>query len=141
MVKKKKAIKVVLDTNVLLSAILFGGRLSKIRELWRSGRIEPFVSKSTFHELKEVLDYPKFALNRAEIKMILVQEILPFFAVTEENEFVEGICKDASDDKFLSCAVSAKASFFVTGDRDLCGLVRYKSVRIVSPNDFLKKFG
>jgi len=138
--KKKKPVKVVLDTNVVVSAILFGGQLSKLREFWRSRRILPFLSRTTFQELKQVLEYPKFALNRTELKMIQMKEVLPFFAVTEDTQVVEGVCKDAEDDKFLSCALSANASFLVTGDEDLRSLTRFKSVRILSPADFLKKF-
>ncbi len=138
--KKKKPLRVVLDTNVVVSAILFGGQLSRIREFWRSGRISPFLSRATFQELKEVPEYPKFALNRKEIKMILMKEVLPYFAVTEVTQFVEGVCEDAEDHKFLSCALSANVLFLVTGDEDLRSLTKYKSVRIVSPADFLKKF-
>ena len=72
--------------------------------------------------------------------MIQMKEVLPFFAVTEDTQVVEGVCKDAEDDKFLSCALSANASFLVTGDEDLRSLTRFKSVRILSPADFLKKF-
>ncbi len=65
--KPKKIIRVVLDTNVLISALLFKGELSRIVGLWQKGKIVPVISKETFSELKTVLEYPKFSLSGAEI--------------------------------------------------------------------------
>jgi putative PIN family toxin of toxin-antitoxin system len=65
--KQKKIVRVVLDTNVLISALLFKGELSKIVRLWQTGKIIPVVSKETFEELRTVLEYPKFSLSGAEI--------------------------------------------------------------------------
>lgn len=139
--KKEKSVKqVVLDTNILVSALLFKGELSKIVDLWRKGKIMPIVSRETFAEFKNVLEYPKFSLTEDEIKTIMEVEILPFFEVVILTDNVSGICKDPDDDKFLSCAVSASADLIVSGDKDLCNLGRYRSVRIVTASDFLKMF-
>ncbi len=137
--KKKAVIRVVLDTNVILSAVLFRGKLSPILELWKKGRIGPVFSRETFQELQEALLYPKFALTSPEIKMILEEEILPFFSVVEDTAGLTGLCKDPDDDKFLSCAISASAHFLVSGDKDLRNIGKYRSVRILQPSDFLKK--
>jgi uncharacterized protein len=61
--KKEKVRKVVLDTSVLISALLFKGELSKLVELWQKGEIIPVISKDTFQELRSVLEYPKFSLS------------------------------------------------------------------------------
>ena len=137
--KKKKAVITVLpDTNVILSAVLFTGKLSRTLELWKKGRIEPVLSRETFQELQEALLYPKFHLTPAEIEMILEEEILPFFSVVEDTAQLRGLCKDPDDDKFLSCAISASAEFLVSGDKDLYKMGKYRSVRILRPSDFLK---
>jgi uncharacterized protein len=138
--KKKTGIKVVLDTNVVVSAILFQGKLTKIVELWKKGRIVPVLSSATFEELLHVLAYPKFSLTKVEIKMILEQEVLPFVSVVKESVTVSGIYKDHEDDKFLSCALSASANFLITGDKDLLVIGKYRSVKILRASDFLKKF-
>lgn len=136
--KKEKAVKkVVLDTNILVSALLFKGELSKIVDLWKKGKIAPIVSRETFAEFKNVLEYPKFALTEDEIKAIMENEVLPFFVVVKLTDSVIGACNDPDDDKFLSCAVSASANLIVSGDKDLCDLGKYKSVRAA---DFLKMF-
>lgn len=89
--KEKKAVRVVLDTNVVISAILFKGELSKLLDFWKSGKISPVLSRGTFGELRQALEYPKFALTKTEIKKILEEEVLPYFSVVEEGIVVKGV--------------------------------------------------
>jgi len=138
--KEKAPLKVVLDTNILVSALLFRGELSRIVELWKNGRLIPLISKATFQELKAVLEYPKFRLTKDEIRTIVEEEILPFFEVVEVADDVSGICNDPDDDKFISCALSASADVVVSGDKHLCELHTYKSVRIIKAADLMKMF-
>lgn len=138
--ENKEIKKIVLDTNILISALLFKGELSKIVDLWEKGKITPVISKETFEEFRDVLKYPKFSLTKDEVKTIVEEKILPFFEVIDISVNVNGICKDPGDDKFLSCAVSASADFIVTGDKDFGSLKRYKSTVIIKPSDFLRMF-
>ena len=139
--KKEKTIgRVVLDTNILVSALLFQAELAGIVDLWKKGRIIPVLSKETFTEFKAVLEYPKFSLTQQEIKVIIEEEVLPYFEVIEVTDNIKGICRDVDDDKFIACAVSASADFIVTGDKDLLDLGKYKSVKIISASVFLKMF-
>jgi putative PIN family toxin of toxin-antitoxin system len=138
--KPKKIIRVVLDTNVLISALLFKGELSRIVGLWQKGKIVPVISKETFDELRTVLEYPKFSLSRGEIRSLIEHEILPFFKVVNVSKRVKGACRDPGDDKFISCAISANAYCIVTGDKDLSDLKKYQSIRIIHASDFTKMF-
>ncbi len=139
--KKEKAIgKVVLDTNILVSALLFKGGVARLVDLWKKGRLVPVLSRETFQEFKAVLEYPKFSLTRQEIKVIIEEEVLPYFEVIEIADTVNGSCRDADDDNFIACAVSAGAAFIVSGDKDLLDMGKYKSVRIISASVFLKMF-
>jgi putative PIN family toxin of toxin-antitoxin system len=138
--KPKKIIRVVLDTNVLISALLFKGELSRIVGLWQKGKIIPVISKETFDELRTVLEYSKFSLSRAEIKSLIEHDILPFFEVVNVSEHVKGACRDPEDDKFISCAISANADYIVTGDKDLSHLKKYQSIRMIHASDFIKMF-
>lgn len=138
MVKKaQELIGVVLDTNILLSALLFKGKLSRIVDLWKEGVIKPFFSRETFEEFRTALGYPKFSLKPDEIKAIL-EETLPYFEVVEIKETICGVCKDPDDDKFVSCALAASAEYIVSGDKDLCSIKKYRSVKIISGMKFLK---
>ena len=138
--ENKEIKKIVLDTNILISALLFKGELSKIVDLWEKGKITPVISKETFEEFRDVLKYPKFSLTKDEVKTIVEEKILPFFEVIDISVNINGICKDPDDDKFLSCAVSASADFIVTGDKDFGSLKRYKSTVIIKASDFLRMF-
>ena len=138
--RQKAVIRVVLDTNVVVSALLFQTTLSKIVALWQGGAVIPVISKDTFQELQTVLAYPKFAFTPDEVRALLEGEILPFFEVVEAVEDVKGVCADPADDKFLACALSASADYLVSGDKALTELKQYKSVRIITPADFLKMF-
>jgi putative PIN family toxin of toxin-antitoxin system len=138
--KKKGVTRVVQDTNVLVSALLFKGRVSRFVALWQQGNMTPLLSKETFGELKKVLTYPKFALDQEEIGGILEDEVLPFFEIVDPVERIEGVCTDPDDDPFIACAVSGGAEFVVTGDAQRVGLRQYKTVRFVTPSEFLKRF-
>ncbi|OGP73887.1 MAG: putative toxin-antitoxin system toxin component, PIN family, partial [Deltaproteobacteria bacterium RBG_16_50_11] len=138
---KKKAVKrVVLDTNVLISSLLFKGEASRIVVLWQKSKIIPLISKETFDELRVVLEYPKFSLSGGEIKSIIEDEILPFFEVVEVEKNIKGVCRDPGDDKFISCAVSGEANWIVSGDKDLSDLGKYQSVEIIQVSEFIKRF-
>ena len=138
--RPKEIVRVVLDTNVLISALLFKGELSRMVRLWQKGRIIPIISKETFDELRAVLEYPKFSLSPAEIKSLIEHEILPFFEVVNVSKHVRGACRDPGDDKFISCAISANAECIVTGDKDLSDLKKHQSVRIIHASNFIKMF-
>jgi len=136
--KQEKIKRVVLDTNVLVSALLFRGELSKIVGLWQKGKIIPVISKETFEELATVLQYRKFSLSKDEIKSVIEHEILPYFEIIEVVKAIKGVCRDPEDDKFISCAISASADYIVSGDKDLFDLKQYQSTKIIKASDFLK---
>jgi len=137
--KKKGVTRVVLDTNVLVSALLFKGTVSRFVALWQQGSLAPLLSKETFGELRKVLTYPRFALDQEEIRAILEDAVLPFFEIVDPVEPIEGVCADPDDDPFIACAVSGGAEFVVTGDAQPVGLRGYKTVRFVTPSEFLKR--
>lgn len=136
--KEKKLIRIVLDTNVLISSILLKGELAGIVDLWKGGKLVPVVSRETFDEFRTVLEYPKFKLTRDEITSIIKKEVLPFFEIAGPSEKVGKICKDSDDDMFIACALSASADFIVSGDKHLCDVGVYKTIKIVRASDLLK---
>ena len=64
--------------------------------------------------------------------------MLPFFEIVEITDEVSGVCRDPDDDKFIVCALAASAEFIVSGDKDLCNVARYKSVKIIRASDLLE---
>lgn len=132
MVKKIAPLRVVVDTNVLVSGLLFGGEPGKVYELWRGGQLVLLFSSATFAELNRVLSYPKFRLSTAEIAMLIEEELLPFAEVVDVTEDATGSCRDPDDDKFLALAAAGKAAYLVSGDRDLLVLRQFGQTRIVT---------
>ena len=120
-------IPVVIDTNVFLSALLFGGTPGKLISLWKSGKIQPQLNKTTVAELLRVLAYPKFELTENEIQYLIYQELLPFFEVIETVTGRIYVPNDPSDDKFIRCAISGKAQAIISGDSDLLAPNLYSS--------------
>jgi putative PIN family toxin of toxin-antitoxin system len=133
----QKEIRVVLDTNVLVSALLFTGPPSHLVSLWRERRIALLLSKDVFIEYLRVLAYPKFKLSGEEIKALVDEYILPFAEMVTVAEAPVVIREAPADDKFLALAAVGRARYIVSGDKHLLALREYRRVRIVTPREFL----
>ena len=135
---KDQIIRIVIDTNVVVSALLFGGTPGKLIPLWQSGEIQPLASREILDEYLKVLAYPKFELSEEEINFILYHEILRYFEAVRTKRGPVIIRDDPSDDKFIRCAETGKASVIVSGDEHLLALKSFKKLRILTPVQFLK---
>jgi hypothetical protein len=129
--------RVVLDTNTLVSALLFGGVASHLVPLWQSGRITPLISRAILEEYLRVLAYPKFRLTPAEMRSLIEEEVLPYVDTVTPPRRLRVVRRDPDDDKFLECAVAGRAKFLLTGDPDLRSLGSYRSIVILTARDFL----
>jgi len=131
--------RVVLDTNVVLSALLFSrGRLSVLREAWQRQQFKPLASAVTMTELMRALAYPKFKLT-ANAQQELLADYLPHCTVVPMPAEAPRVppCRDPFDVPFLELAVAGKAEYLVTGDRDLLGLILPRCA-IVAPDKFVQ---
>ncbi|HEA65623.1 hypothetical protein LCGC14_2548750 [marine sediment metagenome] len=132
--------RVVIDTNVVISALLFGGDLEYIINLWKSRKIIPDATKEIIDEYLRVLAYPKFKLIPKEIEFLLYREIVPFFEIVEVKSDKKIVKSDPSDDKFIHCAEAGKAEFIISGDQHLINLGQYGKIAIFKAKEFLVKF-
>lgn len=130
-------IRAVLDTNVLVSALLFGGRLSALRDAWQRGRVRLVLCRETVDEFLRVLAYPKFRLAEREITFLVETEVIPFADVVDISGREGAHCRDPEDDKFIHCALAGRCRYLVSGDEDLLSLGKVGTVRIVRPEEFL----
>ena len=113
--------RVVLDTNCLVSALLFSKEsLSWLRNAWQGGRIVPLISRATMDELLRVLQYPKFHLTKEDIDYLLA-DFMPWAEVVEIKRAPSKLpeLSDPDDVKFLVLAVTAKADALISGDKDI----------------------
>lgn len=133
--------RAVLDTNVVVSALLFRGETSRLHTLWKKKAFTIVATKEVMEEYLRVLAYPKFGLTEREIRDIVHEELLPYVEPVSVQGKPDALCPDPDDEKFLSCAEGAKADMIVSGDADLLRLKRYKGCPILSIKTFLKRFG
>lgn len=134
--------RVVLDTNVVLSALIFGGATAAaLRRAWQSHRIVPLLSTATTQELIRVLAYPKFHLNSDE-RQELLADYLPFASVVRVPPVMATMpeCRDPFDLPFLHLATRGKAKALVSGDKDLLALSAQFPIPILSPAAFMERF-
>ena len=132
--------RVVIDTNLVLSALVFPqGRLTELRAAWQDRRIQTLVSKDTAGELIRVLAYPKFKLSLQEQQELLA-DYLPYSKAVAIPcpPPPTPVCRDRFDLPFLQLAAAARADALVTGDKDLLSLARVFARPILSAEQFLR---
>lgn len=127
-------LRLVLDTNLVLSALLFSsGRLTWLRRAWQGGRIVPLVCKPSVEELLRVLSYPKFRLSSDE-QQTLLADFLPYTETVAlpESWPVLPACRDAHDQVFVVLAHVAHADALVSGDDDLLSMQGRLAVPVIT---------
>ena len=134
-----KITRVVIDTNVIISALLFGGTPGKLIPLWKKNIIQPLISGDIMDEYLRVLTYPKFELTEDEINFLLYSEILPYLKEIHVSRKKRIIRKDPSDDKFIACAMAGHAAFIISGDNHLLDIGSRGSIEILSPSQILSR--
>ena len=128
-------VRAVLDTNVVLSALVFrGGAAGQVRQAWQLGWVVPLASTATVQELVRVLAYPKFRLSKEEQDELLA-DYLPYVQTVRIPSPPPTVpeCRDALDVPFMHLAVAGKAQVLVSGDRDLLAIAAEFEVACACP--------
>ena len=127
--------KIVLDTNVLISGIFWGGHPKKILEMVVKGTVKLYATESIVKEYFRIIE--KIGKKNPSIvnewKMLLL-DLLNIIEATEEIS----ICRDEYDDMFIECAVACGAKYIVSGDEDLLVLEKYREIQIITPKKYLE---
>ncbi|CAN5202760.1 putative toxin-antitoxin system toxin component, PIN family [soil metagenome] len=134
------AARVVLDTNIVVSALVFRGvGPSTLRKAWQARAFQPLASTVTAHELMRVLAYPKFRLSPTDQHELLA-DYLPYAASVTVPEPAPRVprCRDSFDQCFLELAIAGKAHVLVTGDNDLLALAAQFPVPVIGLARFLE---
>ena len=135
----RRSPRVVIDTDLVLSALVFaGGRLAPLRLAWQGQRVLPLVSRATAAELIRALAYPKFKLA-AHGQEELLADYLPYCKTVRIPAPPPATppCRDAFDVPFLELALVGKADALVTGDKDLLCLAGSLACPILNADQFL----
>ncbi len=128
--------KVVLDTNVVISGIFFSGPPAQILDAWRNGDLQIALSAEILSEYQRVA-----RILSKKYKVVNVQEILNLLAlnaeITDTANFQVRISADPDDDKFIACALASGSGVVVSGDKHLLEITDLQEIKILSPRDFL----
>ena len=131
--------KVVIDTKVFVSGILFTGPPYQILESWRDGRLQPVISQEIDDEYRSV----GAALSRQYPAI----DTIPIFEFVSKNmkmiiapDLPEPICVDPDDDKFIACALAAGCKIIVSGDKHLLNVSGFCGIQVLKPRDFVDRF-
>ena len=126
--------RVLVDTNIIVSAIVYGGKPRKVLDgVWQD-EYEGVISEILLAELREVI-YKKFPFYKYELKQIEEQIREDFRIVGPRKSVI--LLRDKDDDRVLEAAITGECDFIVTGDKDLLDIKSYKKIKVVTPADFL----
>ena len=129
----------VLDTNVLMSAVFFGGWPYRVLESWRDGKAEIAVSEAILEEYRSVGDRLSREFPGVEVGPFL--ELLSINAkVYRVPDLPSRVCQDPDDDKFLACALASGAKVIISGDQALQKVSGYAGIRVLGPRRFAEEF-
>jgi putative PIN family toxin of toxin-antitoxin system len=130
--------KIVCDTNVLVSGVLFNSPPRRILEQIALGKIENAISLEILAEAKDVLVRPQFGLSSVQVTGI-IETFSETFTLVAPSERVKVIVNDPDDDRILEAALAGKVDLIVSGDKHLLSLGSWNKIKILSPVDFLEQ--
>ena len=128
--------RILVDTNIIISGIFFGGKPRELLQKCFSGTLQMVCSEEIFTEYKETIERLTIKTGRnigEELEPLLIEN-LEFI----ENRYSDSYSRDPDDDKFINCARSGGIEFIISGDKDLLVLKKINGVNIVELTDFFE---
>lgn len=129
-------LRVVIDTNVLISGIVFGGTPERLVRMFVDGSIDTVISEELLTELRRTINrrFPNFVPRLDELEVSLRAEAL----LVPLGSKTVTICRDPDDNKVIETALIGKCQYIVSGDKDLLDLGSYEGVTVLPPAEFLQ---
>jgi putative PIN family toxin of toxin-antitoxin system len=134
-------LKLVLDTNTLVSAFFWEGNEAELLRKIEQGKAKLYITNEILKEIKEVIKRPKFneIMKKAGLTPDqIMQKIVSLSHLVIAPKILVKVCRDEKDNKFLECAESVKADYIISGDEDLLSLKEYKEIPIVRTGRILQ---
>lgn len=134
-------IRVVPDTNVYVSALLWTGIPHRLLRMAEAEELALVTTPAIMEELREVLGRPKFRLRIRTLQTSvaeLMESVLSLVEVIPDLPIEPVIKRDPDDDKILACAAAAQAEWLISGDDHLLSVKLYKGIPIVTPSQFFR---
>jgi putative PIN family toxin of toxin-antitoxin system len=131
--------KIVLDTNVFISGIFFGGPPSQILQSWRKSKIQIVLTEQILEEYQRVGEELS-----AKYPSINIEPFIELFTIfgefVETKGITETICEDPDDNKFIECAIASQSKLIVSGDKHLLKISGYKEIEVLKPRQFVDNY-
>ena len=128
--------RLILDTNVLMSGVFFAGPPAQILEAWSDGKVQLVLSVEILQEYDRVgreLTRKYGGVDPRPIIEIIATQALLY----DVPPMPEQVCDDPDDDKFLACALASRCKLIVSGDRALLRATGYRGIQVVRPRKFV----
>lgn len=130
--------RIVIDTNVLISGVFFGGFPRKVLSSVVGQKITACATAEIINEYEEIVQ-EMIDRKQGHIDRSILSPLIKAMEIIETVTRIE-ICRDPDDDKFLECAKDAHALYVVSGDKDLLVVKEYESIQIVTAKDFCEQY-
>ena len=130
--------RILIDTNILISGLFFGGLPKKFLSELDQEKFEVCVNKEITSEYTAQID-KKISVAKYKLNKELREK---FFSNLHNFEIKSDlkVCRDVKDDKFINCAIDAKAIYIVSGDKDLLDIKNFAGIEIVTAREFYEKY-
>lgn len=132
-------LKVVMDTNVFVSAVFFSGPPYQILNAWQSGEFELAVSEEILDEYRRVGEI--LAEERPKIDLgPILNFVIEHAKVYKPTRLKEPICEDPDDDKFFACALASGSKVIISGDKHLLKVSGFQGIEVLKPREFVNRY-
>jgi uncharacterized protein len=129
--------QIVQDTNTIISGYLFGGNEYKLLEAIHEKKVTAYTSQEILKEIERVLKYQKLKISAEDQKKIL-KDFISKTKIVGNTQKIDVVKEDPADNKFIECAIEAKANYIVSGDKHLLNIKSYNKIRIIRTKELLE---
>ena len=130
----KKSMNIVIDTNVIISGIFFGGYPRKILETVADKQISAYATTEIINEYYEIID-EMIKRKQGRINNSVLSQLVSKLKIIQSSSSIN-ICRDPDDNKFIECAIDANALYIISGDKDLLDIQKFNNIQIVNAKSF-----
>lgn len=131
-----RSVKIVIDSNVFVSAIVFGGTPRKVLELVAEDEVMVIMAEEILTEIRRIITtkFPDFLVDLEKVEKLLELDA----KWVRLGARTIHVSRDTDDDKFIEAAITGNAVYIISGDKDLLSLRAYDAIRILNPSNFLE---
>ena len=128
---------IVVDTNIIISGIFFGGNPKRIINAILNSKVNAYISKEILNEYFEIINEMMFSKGES-IDLSFISLLIDRFNIIETTSKID-ISRDPDDNKFIECAVDSNSIYIVSGDDDLLSIKNYHNIEIITAKEFCER--